>query len=105
MHANSSSFSPSIPLFYEQIREQEKNVVETLLRAGADPNTADDNWGGATPVHNIASDQELEILSLLFDFNANPNAQTNDGATPLVFCALVAVENATIHVYLKHRMF
>ena len=109
MNSDSSSSTPNIPLFYEQIQGQETNVVERLLRAGGDPNTADGNWGGSTLVHNIASDQALEVLSLLFDFNANSNTQRADGATPLVYCARVANENEmyeelvnTFDILLKH---
>lgn len=57
-----------------------KEVIRTLLDAGADPNIADDE--GKTPL--IANAWDVEIAKMLLAHGASVNAQAKDGFTPLL---------------------
>jgi ankyrin repeat protein len=57
-----------------------KEVVRTLVDAGADPNIADNK--GKTPL--IANAWDLEIAQILIAHGANVNARASDGFTPLL---------------------
>ena len=58
-----------------------QNVVEVLLNAGADPNTADCN--GNTPLSIAAEKGLINTAKVLLDHGADPNAADEDGKTPL----------------------
>jgi ankyrin repeat protein len=70
-----------------------KDVVESLLKAGADPNVRDNNYGG-TPLHAAASKCSVDVTSDLLRHGADPNARDIFGKTPLH----VAAENGCAEV-------
>jgi cytohesin len=70
-----------------------KDVVESLLKAGADPNVRDNNYGG-TPLHAAASRCSVDVTSDLLRHGADPNARDIFGKTPLH----VAAENGCAEV-------
>uniref|UniRef100_A0ABD2XQP6 Uncharacterized protein n=1 Tax=Trichogramma kaykai TaxID=54128 RepID=A0ABD2XQP6_9HYME len=77
------------PLFYALFHRNEE-FVESLLRKGADPNSA--NFNQETPLHyvldsTLENDEALETLFEISDEVGRPvqvNATTKDGRTPLL---------------------
>ncbi|GMF12275.1 unnamed protein product [Phytophthora lilii] len=65
------------------------DVVEILLRAGADPNFQDVR--GRSPLHWAAKLNKLDVVRLLLRANADPNLQDAEFMTPLM-CAASAVD-------------
>lgn len=58
-----------------------KDVVEHLLRTGANVHARDD--GGLIPLHNACSFGHAEVVSVLLCQGADPNARDNWNYTPL----------------------
>jgi ankyrin repeat protein/uncharacterized protein DUF6438 len=77
---SSSSWWPIISLFGDPSPE----VIQMLLRAGADPNASDSE--GATPLMYAAQSFKggTDILCMLVDGGANPNQQDDEGRTALM---------------------
>lgn len=68
---------------YSAVSNSEKEIVQMLLEAGADPNQkSKDKF---SPLINACDKYRpnLEIIKLLFEYGADPNIQDNDGSTPL----------------------
>ena len=58
-----------------------RDVVELLLRLGADVHARDD--GGLIPLHNACSFGHAEVVALLLNAGADPNARDGWSYTPL----------------------
>ncbi|MDY0009069.1 MAG: ankyrin repeat domain-containing protein [Bdellovibrionales bacterium] len=71
---------------FRAVREGNTSAVKKLLRAGADPDIADNH--GMTPLHQAAYWGEDEIVSLLLKSGAAPNIDNGQGWTPLHSAAL-----------------
>lgn len=71
---------------FRAVREGNTSAVKKLLRAGADPDIADNH--GMTPLHQAAYWGEDEIVSLLLKSGAAPNVDNGQGWTPLHSAAL-----------------
>ncbi len=63
--------------------------MASALRQGEDPNvrTADDQGGGYTPLIMAARNDDVAMVNLLLDYNADINAATNFGQTALLEAA------------------
>ena len=61
-----------------------QQVVDLLLKAGADVNAQNENdhWG-TTPLHAAAHANQAAIAQLLIDYGANVRATDREGRTPL----------------------
>jgi ankyrin repeat protein len=88
---DSLSRNGSTPLLIAA-REGHVEVVETMLRYGADPNDGGDK--GLTPLVLAASEGHLEVVELLLSFGADANLSLFEGRTALH----EAVESAHIQV-------
>jgi hypothetical protein len=58
-------------------------AVELLLRAGASPTSARSDAEANTPLHDAVLRNDLEVVSLLLQFAADPNAVNASYETPL----------------------
>jgi ankyrin repeat protein len=58
-------------------------VVELLLKAGANPNISDSDDLKQTPLMRAVETQKLNIVQLLLNYKANPNAEDSYGVTAL----------------------
>jgi len=69
-------------LMYGASCTERLEVVQWLLRHGADPNALDskDNW---TPLHEAAALGEFEVAQTLLQHNADTNIQNRNGEIPL----------------------
>lgn len=63
-------------------------AVKRLLLAGVDPDST--NEDGLTALHQCCIDDNEEMLQLLLDFGANPNAEDSEKWTPLHAAATCA---------------
>ena len=68
---------------YSAVSNSKKEIVQTLLEAGADPNQK--SKGRFSPLISACDKYRpnLEIIKLLFEYGADPNVQDYDGSTPL----------------------
>jgi ankyrin repeat protein len=58
-------------------------LVPWLLEKGAPVNATDD--GGGTPLHHAVHEENLEVVRLLLEAGADPNAKTEEGESVLEF--------------------
>lgn len=72
------------PLF-SAIRQRDLPLVASHLREGGSANLHDDY--GTTPLHLAALFGSPEMVALLLDYGASPNAVDKRGASPLMFAA------------------
>ncbi|MDX9905428.1 MAG: ankyrin repeat domain-containing protein [Bacteroidales bacterium] len=73
-------------LFYA-VRSGKSNLLEQLLKRGADPNIADRS--GATPLLYGCAAENTQMVNLLLDYHANPDISTSDSLTPLIAAILL----------------
>ncbi|HEX9048880.1 MAG TPA: ankyrin repeat domain-containing protein [Verrucomicrobiae bacterium] len=75
------------PLLLAVENGQSADIVETLLKHGANPNSRDEAFG-QTPLHWVGGwgnerVPDLKVLELLLDYKADPNVRAESGQTPL----------------------
>ena len=81
--------------------ENKIKVVKLLLDNNAGPNLAR-TIDGAVPLHMAAEKSRIDVVKLLLQYKAEPNARITDGATPLY----IATENGrvdVVNVLLEHN--
>ena len=76
-------------------------IVELLLREGADVN-AIQKVGGGTPLHLAALGGNFKVVELLIARGADVNAKNNEGSTPLHYAAEVGHNDTTVEILLKN---
>jgi uncharacterized protein len=58
-------------------------VIEELLKRGANPNIQSKRFSGETPLHLAAMNGSTQTVELLLRYGANPAIRNNEGQTPL----------------------
>lgn len=59
------------------------DIARFLIQQGADVNIASNNDFKVAPIHSAVAAKNLEIVKLLLDHKANPNARQQQDVTPL----------------------
>gem|GEM_PF-1314161 len=72
-------------------------IVEVLLKRGADPNVKDDN--GQTPLHIAAQEGHVDVVRVLLERGADPRIADNGGHIPLDYA-----KDSTIRSLLESAM-
>jgi ankyrin repeat protein len=70
----------------------DEEQVLLAIRSGYDVNETSD--GGYTALHAAAENNRLEVIRVLLEHGANPNAKVISGETPLAFAELTGCEEA-----------
>jgi ankyrin repeat protein len=65
------------------IKEEYLEIVDLLIKSGANPNLAENDTGG-TPLMYAAKLGYMEIVNLLLNAGADPTIQDIDGETALM---------------------
>jgi hypothetical protein len=65
------------------LRRDYLEIIRFLLQSGAKPNVSSDYSYNAIPLLNSAQYRDIEVVKLLLDFKADPNARDNSGLTSL----------------------
>ncbi|MGL5725366.1 ankyrin repeat domain-containing protein [Cetobacterium sp.] len=65
--------------------EENEEIIELLLKYGANPNIKADD--GSTPLIVASANGNLETAKLLLEYGANPNIKADDGTTALIIGA------------------
>ena len=80
---NAQDQSGYTPLHYAVAFNSDPAVAKTLLKAGADLQARDHEWG-ATPLHWCAwANKNPSVIIALLESGAEPNVQDKGGGTPL----------------------
>ncbi len=95
---NAKGFGGSTPLMYATLYS-DAATVRRLLDKGADPNIL--NNAGATALMWIGSD--VEKARLLVEHNADVNAKSDDGRTPLLIASGLFDSNAVVKLLLDRK--
>ena len=72
---------------YTAAEERRTEIVELLIKGGADANKANANYDGDTPLYAAAKHGFTEVVELLIKGGADANKENNHGATPLYAAA------------------
>ncbi|KAJ4361129.1 uncharacterized protein N0V89_001698 [Didymosphaeria variabile] len=94
------SISGSGTPLYDATYQGRVEIVETLIKAGADVNIFEDDDEGWWPVH--AAFDNPQIMKLLLAHGANVNARTCDGDTALYLATKWGYEDCVAEI-LKHK--
>ncbi|KAK6345737.1 hypothetical protein TWF718_007644 [Orbilia javanica] len=106
---NNQDINSGGPLLFA-VNLQDKDVVELLLKHGADVN--DDNNQGLTPLHFAASaankadrgpETSEAILRLLLSYDADVERETKDGETPLHRAAWCGYEKCFMILFQEYQ--
>lgn len=69
--------------------EGNQDIVELLLKAGANPNQANtENYNGFTPLTMVCANNHVDIVIALLEKGANPNQEDMAGCTPLAMAGM-----------------
>ena len=88
-------FPERISVLQIAISHNEKEIINELLKAGANVNFQ--NHDGHTPLHYASN--KPDIISILLKYKANPNIKDNNGDTPLHSATNIPEE---MEMLLKH---
>lgn len=77
----------------------ESEIAKSLLKAGADPNIKEKEWG-VTPLMYASFQGNLETAKMLLEYDADPNISNREGWTALM-CAAFAGRPKTAQMLLQ----
>ena len=87
-------------LLHEAASKDDMDLLEVAIKKGMDPNEADLDWGGRTPLHVACAMGYTDCVELLLSYEVKVNVQrTTDGWTPL-HCACEAGNIACVKLLL-----
>ncbi len=97
----------------EEDDDTTKNIVQLLLKFGADPNS-NDIVNGKTPLHSLLNKYsenedtdnvtlDIGIIALLLHFKADPNGKDKDGNTPFHYAIMAPNYENLINLLLLYK--
>ncbi|XCN71501.1 MAG: ankyrin repeat domain-containing protein [Candidatus Electrothrix aestuarii] len=84
------------PILTSSVRSNNLNIVEFLLKNGADPNIR--NYKELTPLMIAVVKQYFDIIKLLIKYGADPNIKTSDGVRALDLANLCKSKEITSYL-------
>ncbi len=81
--------------FMSVIRNESVEIVEVLLRAGANPDYS--NKGGWFPIHFATQQRDMQIVELLVKYGATIDQQDGQFGTTPLFVAISKTEGRTFY--------
>ena len=84
MGTASTATAGDVEALYQAAGEGKPAEVATLIKSGADVNGR--TRSGSYAMNAAAVENEVEVIQVLIDHNADPNVQNRQGDTPLI-CA------------------
>lgn len=82
------SLSKNDRLLLDAVLTNNSDVIESLLTMGANPNHLFNDDGGISPFHIIVGFEDLDLIKLFLENNADVNLSCNNlGWTPMHVCA------------------
>ncbi|XP_058924845.1 2-5A-dependent ribonuclease isoform X2 [Kogia breviceps] len=74
-------------LLIEATKNEDIELVQQLLKKGADVNFQDEEWGWS-PLHNAVQSGNEDIVDLLLNHGAEPCLRKRNGATPFIVAGI-----------------
>jgi ankyrin repeat protein len=70
--------------YFLQVEAQRIEIINLLLKSGADPNILyEESWGCDSPLMNVSRYGQIDFVKLLLSFKANPNLKCKSGEAAL----------------------
>ena len=89
-----------VEALYRAAGDGERTEVAALLKSGVNPNSR--TRSGSFALNAAAAENDVGVIQVLIDHNADPNVQNSEGDTPLICATKYAGgKSATVEVLVK----
>ena len=93
-------FTPAVDEFSRAIMDGDVETVKRFIEEGRDVNAL--AWDDSFPIQIAAFSHQFEVVKLLLENGADPNAHTNKCFTPLIYAAQWEVDIEIVKILLEY---